>query len=77
MLIIQHFTLVSGRTLTPSIAFTSIAVFAELRYALNALPETFIQALQGEWSTGTRRAILTSILRLCVVSSYREIHVSC
>ncbi|EIW71535.1 hypothetical protein TREMEDRAFT_42903 [Tremella mesenterica DSM 1558] len=42
-----HFTLVSHQRLTPSIAFTSIAVFAELEYALNALPETFIQALQG------------------------------
>ncbi|KAL1411123.1 hypothetical protein Q8F55_002073 [Vanrija albida] len=42
-----HFTLVRGETLTPSIAFTSIAVFNELRFALNALPETFIAALQG------------------------------
>jgi ABC-type multidrug transport system fused ATPase/permease subunit len=33
--------------LTPAIAFTSVAVFDELRYALNALPETFINALQG------------------------------
>ncbi|WWC65828.1 uncharacterized protein I303_108450 [Kwoniella dejecticola CBS 10117] len=42
-----HYTLVRGQRLTPSTAFTSVAVFAELRYALNALPETFIQALQG------------------------------
>ncbi|OCF33530.1 ATP-binding cassette transporter [Kwoniella heveanensis BCC8398] len=42
-----HYTLVQGRALTPSVAFTSVAVFAELRYALSALPETFIQALQG------------------------------
>ncbi|KAK4686614.1 hypothetical protein P7C73_g3512, partial [Tremellales sp. Uapishka_1] len=42
-----HFTLVRGEKLTPSIAFTSVAVFSELRFALNALPETFIQALQG------------------------------
>ncbi|WWD04597.1 hypothetical protein V865_002668 [Kwoniella europaea PYCC6329] len=42
-----HYTLVRGKTLTPSTAFTSVAVFAELRYALNALPETFIEALQG------------------------------
>ncbi|KAE8542519.1 hypothetical protein D1P53_001298 [Cryptococcus gattii VGV] len=42
-----HYTLVRGQQLTPSIAFTSVAVFAELRYALNAIPETFIQALQG------------------------------
>ncbi|KAK8849677.1 hypothetical protein IAR55_005012 [Kwoniella newhampshirensis] len=42
-----HYTLVRGETLTPSVAFTSLAVFAELRFALNALPETLIQALQG------------------------------
>ncbi|WRT69694.1 uncharacterized protein IL334_006684 [Kwoniella shivajii] len=42
-----HYTLVRGQRLTPSTAFTAVAVFAELRYALNALPETFIQALQG------------------------------
>jgi len=39
--------LVAGKSLSPSIAFTSIAVFDELRFALGALPETFIQALQG------------------------------
>jgi ABC-type multidrug transport system fused ATPase/permease subunit len=42
-----HYTLWCGQTLTPSTAFTSLAVFSELRFALNALPETFIQALQG------------------------------
>lgn len=42
-----HYTLIRGETLTPAVAFTSIAVFDELRFALNALPETFIQALQG------------------------------
>lgn len=46
--LLQHFTLVRQQKLTPSIAFTSVAVFGELRYALNALPETFIEALQGE-----------------------------
>lgn len=45
---VQHYTLVAGKSLTPSIAFTSIAVFDELRFALANLPETFIQALQGE-----------------------------
>jgi hypothetical protein len=45
---LQHYTLVAGKTLTPSIAFTSIAVFDELRFALANLPETFIQALQGD-----------------------------
>jgi len=39
--------LIAGKSLSPSIAFTSIAVFDELRFALGALPETFIQALQG------------------------------
>ena len=33
--------------LPPSIAFTAVAVFGELRFALNALPETFISVLQG------------------------------
>lgn len=39
--------MIAGKSLSPSIAFTSIAVFDELRFALGALPETFIQALQG------------------------------
>lgn len=43
----MHYTLVRGERLTPSKAFTSIAVFNELRFALSALPETFIQVLQG------------------------------
>jgi ABC-type multidrug transport system fused ATPase/permease subunit len=42
-----HYTVIRGEKLTPAVAFTSIAVFDELRFALNALPETFIQALQG------------------------------
>lgn len=46
--LVQHYTLVAGKTLTPSVAFTSIAVFDELRFALANLPETFLQALQGE-----------------------------
>ena len=33
--------------LTPSIAFTAIAVFGELRFALMALPETFVSVIQG------------------------------
>ncbi|EKD03427.1 hypothetical protein A1Q2_02282 [Trichosporon asahii var. asahii CBS 8904] len=43
----MHYTLVRGEKLTPAIAFTSIAVFDELRFALNALPEMLIQMLQG------------------------------
>ncbi|KAF8438137.1 hypothetical protein L210DRAFT_968152 [Boletus edulis BED1] len=42
-----HFAVVRGQTLTPSIAFTSILVFNEMKFALNALPETFINMLQG------------------------------
>ncbi|KAK0452263.1 P-loop containing nucleoside triphosphate hydrolase protein [Armillaria borealis] len=38
-----HFTVIRKQDLTPSIAFTSIVVFNELKFALNALPETFIQ----------------------------------
>ncbi|QRW19137.1 ABC transporter [Rhizoctonia solani] len=33
--------------LTPSIAFTSLTVFNEMRFALNTLPETFINILQS------------------------------
>ncbi|KAH9811640.1 hypothetical protein DFH28DRAFT_433779 [Melampsora americana] len=40
------YTKVSGNELTPAVAFTSLAVFAELKFALNTLPETFIDALQ-------------------------------
>ncbi|TFY65276.1 hypothetical protein EVJ58_g2068 [Rhodofomes roseus] len=42
-----HFAVVRGQVLTPSIAFTSISVFNELKFALNALPETFINILQS------------------------------
>jgi ABC-type multidrug transport system fused ATPase/permease subunit len=42
-----HFTVVRGLTLTPSIAFTSIAVFDEMKFALSALPETFVNMLQS------------------------------
>ena len=60
-----HFAVYRGQTLTPSIAFTSMAgnvvvyvrgyilliipslvVFSELKFALNALPETLISMLQ-------------------------------
>ncbi|KAF8802271.1 multidrug resistance-associated ABC transporter [Phlegmacium glaucopus] len=42
-----HFAVVRQQPLTPSIAFTSILVFAEMRFALSALPETFINMLQS------------------------------
>lgn len=41
-----HFTVIRKQDLTPTIAFTSIIVFNELKFALNALPETFINMLQ-------------------------------
>ncbi|KAJ8520309.1 hypothetical protein ONZ45_g2846 [Pleurotus djamor] len=41
-----HFAVYRGETLTPAIAFTSISIFTEMRFALNALPETFINMLQ-------------------------------
>ncbi|GLB42389.1 putative atp-binding cassette transporter [Lyophyllum shimeji] len=42
-----HFAVVRQQVLTPSIAFTSIIVFNEMKFALNALPETFINLLQS------------------------------
>ncbi|PIL23137.1 ATP-binding cassette transporter [Ganoderma sinense ZZ0214-1] len=42
-----HFAIVRKQVLTPSIAFTSISVFNEMKFALNALPETLINLLQG------------------------------
>ncbi|CAG8714664.1 19313_t:CDS:2, partial [Dentiscutata erythropus] len=41
------FTKIQGNELTAAIAFTSIAVFNELRFALNNLPEAFMDALQA------------------------------
>ncbi|KAA1472498.1 multidrug resistance-associated ABC transporter [Dentipellis sp. KUC8613] len=42
-----HFAVWRGQVLTPSIAFTSIAIFSEMKFALNALPETLINMLQS------------------------------
>ncbi|KAF9479792.1 multidrug resistance-associated ABC transporter [Pholiota conissans] len=42
-----HFAVVRNQPLTPSIAFTTILVFAEMRYALTSLPEIFIRLVQG------------------------------
>ncbi|KAJ2928533.1 hypothetical protein H1R20_g8544, partial [Candolleomyces eurysporus] len=41
-----HYTVYRGQPLTPSIAFTSIIVFKQMKFALNALPRTFISLLQ-------------------------------
>ncbi|KAI0355834.1 multidrug resistance-associated ABC transporter [Trametes cingulata] len=41
-----HFTVIRKQVLTPSVAFTSISVFNEMKFALNALPETLINMLQ-------------------------------
>ncbi|VDB91250.1 unnamed protein product [Peniophora sp. CBMAI 1063] len=42
-----HFAVIRGEVLTASTAFTSIAVFDEMKFALNALPETLINMLQS------------------------------
>ncbi|KAI8149056.1 P-loop containing nucleoside triphosphate hydrolase protein [Fennellomyces sp. T-0311] len=41
------YTVLQGNELTAPIAFTSVIVFNELRFALNAIPETFIELLQA------------------------------
>lgn len=41
------FTKIQGKDLTPSIAFVSITVFAELRFALNIVPELIIEGAQA------------------------------
>lgn len=42
-----HFAVVRKEILTPSVAFTSIIIFNEMQFALNALPETLIDLLQS------------------------------
>ncbi|KAJ7512873.1 multidrug resistance-associated ABC transporter [Mycena galericulata] len=42
-----HYAVVRKEILTPSIAFTSIIVFNEMKFSLNALPETLINMLQS------------------------------
>ncbi|CAG8607645.1 8847_t:CDS:2 [Dentiscutata erythropus] len=41
------FTKIQNNELTAAIAFTSLVIFNELRFALNALPETFMDGLQA------------------------------
>ena len=41
------FTKIQGNELTAPIAFTVISIFSELRFALNVIPETMIQAIQA------------------------------
>ncbi|KAG0179991.1 hypothetical protein DFQ29_001398 [Apophysomyces sp. BC1021] len=41
------FTKIEGQQLTAAIGFTSIAIFNELQYALNSIPETVVQLLQA------------------------------
>ncbi|KAG0192612.1 hypothetical protein DFQ28_008488 [Apophysomyces sp. BC1034] len=41
------FTKLEGNELSAPIAFTAIAIFTELRFALNAVPEVFIELLQA------------------------------
>ncbi|SCV71041.1 BQ2448_3803 [Microbotryum intermedium] len=40
------YTNIIGKELTPSIAFASLAVWNELRFALNSAPEVFVNAIQ-------------------------------
>ncbi|KAK4700303.1 hypothetical protein P7C70_g5949, partial [Phenoliferia sp. Uapishka_3] len=40
------FTKIMGRELTPSTAFASLAVWNELRFALNGIPDILVQAIQ-------------------------------
>ncbi|KAI5886823.1 P-loop containing nucleoside triphosphate hydrolase protein [Schizophyllum commune H4-8] len=42
-----HYSVLRGQPLGPATAFTSIMVFTEMNFALNALPETFINMLQS------------------------------
>ncbi|KAH6911449.1 ATP-binding cassette transporter, partial [Coprinopsis sp. MPI-PUGE-AT-0042] len=41
-----HYTIIRQQPLTPSVAFTSLIVLADLKYALAALPETIINMVQ-------------------------------
>jgi hypothetical protein len=68
-----HFTLVGGHRLTPAIAFTAVAVFSELRYALSALPETFIQAIQSKYPSPVTSPPHTDTCRFRILQAYREI----
>lgn len=65
-----HFAVVRGMPLTPSIAFTSLSVFNELKFALNTLPETFINMLQSLVSV--RR--IENYLHLQEVNSVPPLH---
>ncbi|EJC97742.1 multidrug resistance-associated ABC transporter [Fomitiporia mediterranea MF3/22] len=42
-----HFAVVRQQPLTPSVAFTSIAIFSKLKFALNAIPGTMVKTLQS------------------------------
>ncbi|CEG65978.1 hypothetical protein RMATCC62417_02643 [Rhizopus microsporus] len=52
------FTKLEGKELTAPIAFTSISVFNELKFALNVLPEVFIEWLQAAISLRRIQAYL-------------------
>jgi ABC-type bacteriocin/lantibiotic exporter with double-glycine peptidase domain len=56
------YTKIMHQSLTPSIAFTSLAVFHELEYAINVLPDTFISALQCFVSIKRIRRFLAHLL---------------
>ncbi|KAG9120664.1 hypothetical protein FRC07_003763, partial [Ceratobasidium sp. 392] len=42
-----HFAVIRQQDLTPSIAFTALAIFNELKYAMTTLPDTIINILQS------------------------------
>lgn len=41
------YTMLEGKELTPSVAFTSMYIFTQLRFQLTALPENIIELLQA------------------------------
>lgn len=54
------YTSIQGHTLTPSKAFTSLAVFQELRFALNTLPDVLVSGIQSLVSLRRIQAYLDS-----------------
>ncbi|KAG8803549.1 hypothetical protein FRC16_004675 [Serendipita sp. 398] len=65
-----HYTVIRAIPLTPSIAFTALTVFTELRYALGVLPETFINVLQS-WVSLRR---IAKYLSTQEISSVQPLH---
>ncbi|KAI7904063.1 P-loop containing nucleoside triphosphate hydrolase protein [Cokeromyces recurvatus] len=68
------FTKLEGQQLTAPIAFTAITVFNELRFALNILPEVFIEWLQALISIRRIDAYLNEDEVEPVTNQYEENH---